>query len=120
MLSNPSPKGFYGEGQASSYLEKNGYKIIERNWHTKYAEIDIVALDGDCLVIVEVKSRFGSNFDTPEEAMTTWKIHSLTRAAELYKLKHPDLPDYMRIDFVGITFKNGDIVDINLIKNITG
>jgi putative endonuclease len=120
MPSKNSPKGFVGEGQASIFLQKQGYKIIERNWHKQYAEIDIVALDGDCLVIVEVKSRFGSKFDTPEEAMTPWKIRTLIRAAELYHLFHPELPDYMRIDFVGVTFKNGDVVDINLIKNITG
>ncbi len=120
MPSGPSPKGRHGEEQAALFLQKQGYKILERNWHTRYAEIDIVALDGDCLVFVEVKSRFGSDFDRPEEAMTQWKVNSVIRSASLYKAAHPELPDYMRIDFVGIVFRNGDIVDINLIKNITG
>ena len=120
ISSKPSPKGFQGEEYAAHFLQKQGYKIIERNWHKRYAELDIVALDGDCLVFVEVKSRFGEQFDKPEEAMTPWKIKALTRAAYMYKAAHPELPDFMRMDFVGITYKNGEVVDINLIKNITG
>jgi putative endonuclease len=119
-LPNHSPKGRFGEETAAAYLKTQGYSILERNWHKQYAELDIVALDGDCLVFVEVKSRFGSDFDRPEEAMTPWKIRTLMRAAELYKLYHPDLPDFMRIDFVGIVFKNNNPIEINLIKNITG
>ena len=120
ISSNPSPKGFRGEEEASRYLQKHGYKIIERNWHKRYAELDIIALDGDCLVFVEVKSRFGEEFDKPEEAMTPWKIKALTRAAYIYKSQHPELPEFMRMDFIGLTYKNGVLVDVNLIKNITG
>lgn len=120
MLSKPSPKGFQGEEYAAQFLQKQGYKIIERNWHKRYAELDIVAIDRDCLVFVEVKARFGTEFDKPEEAMTPWKLTALTRAAYMYKAAHPELPEYMRMDFVGLTYKNGEVVDVNLIKNITG
>lgn len=120
MSSKPSPKGFQGESYAANYLQQLGYKIIERNWHKRYAELDIIALDRDCLVFIEVKSRFGEQYDKPEEAMTLWKIKALTRAAYMYKSEHPELPDFMRMDFIGLTYKNGEVTDINLIKNITG
>src|SRR3989344_9506439 len=115
-----SPKGKSGETEAAKFLARHGYRIIDRNWIRQYAEIDIVAREGECLVFVEVKTRSSDEFGKPEEAMTPWKIKTLIRAAELYKSLNPDAPDQMRIDFVGVTYKNDKIVDINLIKNITG
>lgn len=113
-------KGDAGEEIAASYLSKNGYVLIERNWHTRYAEIDIIAKDGTCLVIVEVKTRYDDCYGPPEEAMTAHKIATLERAAYLYSSRHPDLPSYLRIDFVGIDVRENKVTRINHIKNITG
>ena len=85
---------------AAEYLCEKGYHIIERNWHTRYAEIDIVATGtAICLVIVEVKTRYDDQYGTPESAMTQHKIATLKRSAYLYSSQHPELPSYMRIDF---------------------
>jgi len=89
------------------------------NWHSRYAEIDIVALEGDTLVFVEVKTRFDDSHGSPEESITPHKIATLTRAAYLYSSRHPELPDRLRIDFVGIDYRDGIVQRINHIPNIT-
>ena len=89
------------------------------NWHQRWAEIDIVAVDHDTLVIVEVKTRYSHEHGLPEESITPHKLHSLERSALLYKQQHPELPDALRIDFVGIDFSQGTDPQINLIKNIS-
>lgn len=119
--------GKLGEQIASEYLQKQGYKIIETNFYKRWGEIDIVAIDPlaskgqDVLVITEVKTRMEFDRISPEESMTTWKIRTLKRTALFYKNLHPELPQLMRIDFVGIVL-NSELkpIKINLIKNITG
>lgn len=119
--------GKLGEQIASEYLQKQGYKIIETNFYKRWGEIDIVTIDPlaskgqDVLVIVEVKTRMEGDRITPEESMTTWKIRTLKRTALFYKNLHPELPQLMRIDFVGVRL-NSELkpTKINLIKNITG
>lgn len=113
--------GFLGEELASKYIASKGLKIIERNFTKRYGEIDIVALDGNTLVFVEVKTRLGNKFGTPEEAVTPQKLRSLTRSAHYYKLLHPRLPCAMRIDVVGILLSAIESVEkITLYKNVTG
>ena len=104
---------------AAQHLQQNGYKILETNWHHRWAEIDIVALDSDTLAIVEVKTRYSHEHGLPEESITPHKLHTLERSALLYKQQHPELPDALRIDFVGIDFSYGGVPRINLIKNIS-
>jgi|SRR3989344_3724620 len=111
--------GSKGEEIACSYLREQGYRILEKNWKKSFGEIDIIALDGDFLVFIEVKSREEDLFEKPEEAMTVWKIRKVARAGEGYKNLHPELPDALRVDFIGITFKNGAVKNINLIKNVS-
>lgn len=119
MSKNFLPKGKKGEDIAVSYLRSLKYQILDRNWKKRYGEIDIVALDGDTLVFVEVKTREESDENRPEEAMSPWKIRKLIQTAEHYKILHPELPDALRIDFVGVTLKEGRAKEINLIKSIT-
>ena len=81
---NNKEKGALGENLAAQYLEKLGYKILERNWHfSRTGEIDIIALDRDALVFVEVKSRKSTAFGHPFEAIDEKKynqVHSIARA----------------------------------------
>lgn len=114
---NPTAKK--GEDVACEYLKKNGYKIIERNFRKRYGEIDVVALDRGTLVFVEVKTRRSSEYGSPLEAITPWKLRSLVRSAQYYKLTHPKLPDLLRIDAVSVTLTNGKLY-IELMKNISG
>lgn len=119
--------GRLGEKIASEYLSREGYKILEMNFQKRWGEIDIVALDPSAgsgqvtLVFVEVKTRMKGDFISPEESISSHKISSLKKSAYFYKAKHPELPEALRIDFVGIEMNNNLKPErINLIKNITG
>lgn len=115
---NKTTFGKYGEDLAVSFLRKQGYKIIERNFRIRGGEIDIVAVDGRTLVYVEVKTRTSHQFGLPEESVTAHKIKFLERAAKFYRnnRKNLNLPMLERIDVVTVDSTDGD-VQINLIKN---
>lgn len=83
-LHNTIEVGKIGEELAKKFLEKQGYKIIEQNYKTKYAEIDLVAQNKKCLVFVEVRTKIGENFGTPEETINKKKIRKLRRNATAY------------------------------------
>lgn len=113
--------GKKGEDLAVTYLKGHGYKIIEQNFQKRYGEIDIVAKDGNTLVFIEVKTRSSSQFGSPLEAITPWKMKALTRSAYFYKNLHPDLPESLRIDVVSVLLSPSGVVEkIELVKNITG
>jgi putative endonuclease len=79
--------GVSGEAEASKYLEKSGYSIIDVNVRPfpgmRRGEIDIVAWDGEVLCIVEVKTRLSRRFDA-SDAITVTKRRQLTRLAKAY------------------------------------
>lgn len=99
--------GKQGEEIASQYLESKGYSILARNWRNIHKEIDIVAKDGDTLVIVEVKTRHCNTFGEPYEAVTPQKQKLLTSAADSY-IQQFNMDCDTRFDIVSITMtKNG-------------
>lgn len=110
--------GRVGEDLAASYLQKCGYRILQRNFRSKFGEIDIVAQDKNTLVFVEVKTRYSHEYGYPEEAVTTSKIRSIIKTAHYYKLKHTKTPGLMRIDVVAIDMLD-NTKSIRHIKNIT-
>lgn len=99
-------KGNFGEDLAISYLKKQKYDILERNFRLRNGEIDIIALDKSSkehvLTFVEVKTRSSDEYGLAREAINTWKLQALQRTALFYKQFHTDLPDLMRIDLVAI------------------
>lgn len=115
---NPTAK--FGEDLATKFLQRKGFKILERNFGIRYGEIDIIALDykENSLVFIEVKTRTSNNFGTPLESITSRKIDSLVKTAQFYKLTHPLLPENLRIDAISVNlFKDKD-PKIEHIKNI--
>jgi putative endonuclease len=94
--------GLLGEQLAKDFLKKKGYRILETNFRCRSGEIDIITLDRDCLVFVEVRTKFSLDFGTPEESITHSKIGHLTRSAEYYRQSHEKLPELWRIDAVVI------------------
>lgn len=80
--------GQNGENEAVEILRRMGFFILERNYYTKYGELDIVAEDGAYLVFVEVKSRKAGCFGTGLESITRTKRMHLTKAAALYLARH--------------------------------
>ena len=73
--------GRYGEEVAAAHLVAAGLTIVARNWRCRDGEVDIVALDGDVLVMCEVKTRRGVGFGTPLDAVTPAKAARLRRLA---------------------------------------
>ncbi len=76
--------GRTGERLASKHLEKAGYQIIERNYRTRSGEIDLIAMDGEILVFIEVKTRSSNRFGDPLEAVTPAKCRQIARVALEY------------------------------------
>jgi putative endonuclease len=110
--------GEMGERWARKYLEQNGYRIRETNYRCREGEIDIVAQDEDCLVFVEVRTKTGAAFGSPEESVTTAKQEKLVSVAMSYLQAHDDLPSEWRIDVVAIEVSlKGRVVRTELIRN---
>jgi len=76
-MSQHNEVGKIGEEIARKYLEEKGYKIIEQNYKTKYAEIDLVATKDKVLSFVEVRTKVGEFFGTPEETINHKKMRKL-------------------------------------------
>ena len=94
--------GRWGEQLAAQYLESHGYKVLDRNWRCLRGEIDLVAEEGDVLVFVEVKTRRGRDYGTPEEALTKYKAKRLLELGQRYMLER-DLEDVeWRVDLVAV------------------
>lgn len=135
-----NPIGKKGEDLAVEYLKKKGYKIVERNYHGRQGEIDIIAICSETnpsthkvypevtervrsgnkvLVFVEVKTRTSSQFGTPLESIRSSKLSAIEITAQLYKSQHPKLPDAMRIDAVAVELdQNKKPAKIEHIENI--
>src|SRR5262245_6163655 len=95
--------GNWGEEEALKYLQKLGYKILERNWRYKHLEVDIIALDQNTLVIVEVKTRKSSDYGAPEAFVSKTKQQHLVRAANFY-LEKRDFHHACRFDVISIVY----------------
>ena len=119
-----NPLARFGEDQAYSYLQKHGYEVIERNFRKSYGEIDIVAIDSSLpekvLAFIEVKTRTSNTFGSPLEAIGYFKLRSLIKTAQYYKMTHRNLPESLRIDAVAVILNGKAVENIELLKNISG
>jgi putative endonuclease len=107
--------GRSGEDRAAKHLAKQGYAILERNYTAPQGELDLIAMDGDTLVFVEVKTRRGNAYGAPELAVDQRKQERMVKAALGY-LKHKKLHQMpCRFDVVAISGADGDRVE--LIRN---
>jgi len=81
--------GAIGEQTAAVYLIANGAEIVERNWHCRFGELDIVAADAQYLIFAEVKTRAENSLVSGEEAVDLRKQQKLRNAAEMYLQQNP-------------------------------
>lgn len=115
-----NPIAVLGEDAACEYLVKKGYKILERNFRKGYGEIDIIALQNKTLVFVEVKSRTNESYGTPFDAISPSKMNQIKKCAEFYKyILHPELPDDIRIDAIGVIIKENKLFSVTHLTNIS-
>ncbi len=82
--------GGKGERLAAKYLKKRGYKIVEKNYRTKFAEADIIAENKDFLVFVEVKTRTSELYGRPADAVGYKKREKYIQTAEYFLLTNPE------------------------------
>ena len=113
--------GAFGERLAAAHLEAKGYRILERNYRRREGEIDIVAVTGDCLVFVEVRTRRGEARGSAVESVSPAKGARLATLAEAYCQERPDLPPNRRIDVVAVELSPaGRLLSIDHVENAIG
>lgn len=91
--------GYAGEDRAADHLQRLGYVLLARNFTVRGGELDIVALDGECLVFVEVKQRRRSS---PEDALSAKKAARLRKAASAYRRANDAEDMAFRFDLIAI------------------
>jgi putative endonuclease len=94
--------GRYGEKVAVDHLERAGLVVLARNWRCRGGELDVVALDGGCVVGVEVKTRRSLAFGHPVEAVTRAKAARLRRLLVEWLRSQDQHFDDVRIDVVAV------------------
>ncbi|MFC5471996.1 YraN family protein [Cohnella suwonensis] len=106
--------GRAGEEAAAASLIAKGYTLVDRNWRCRSGEIDLIALDGNALVFVEVRSRTNpTRFGTAVESVTPRKRRQVRELAAVYLKSRPDLPRSARFDVVAVTFeRDGSIREL--------
>ncbi len=105
MVSPTTRKGARGEQLAGEYLQKEGYRILERNYRCRRGEIDIIADEGGVICIVEVRSRESSGCGDPLESVNHPKRSRIIYAARRYLAARGLTERDIRFDVVGITYQ---------------
>jgi putative endonuclease len=103
------------ESMAEKYLREQGYKIIKRNYRTKFGEIDIIAKDKETIVFVEVKARRSKSYN-PKEAVTNSKKRKISMVASYYLKSTRQINARARFDVVSIGSGNNPEA-VEIVKN---
>ena len=110
--------GQRGEQLAADKLVSLGYKIVERNFRCPVGEIDLVTKLGELWVFVEVRTRRGAGFGSPEESVTLRKKNHLIAAAQTYLQDRTLLDVNWRIDFVAVELSGkGELLRVDVVEN---
>ena len=114
-----SSKGKQGENIACHYLKKQGLKIIDKNFHSRFGEIDIILKDKDTVVFTEVRYRKNKDYGGPLESITPQKQDKIRKTALIYLQKNNGNMN-MRFDVLAICGENLEQtsqLEIEWIKN---
>lgn len=110
--------GRRGEDLAAGYLEAQGIRVVDRNWRCSGGEIDIVAFDGDSLVIAEVKTRRSLAFGHPFEAVGAEKLARLHRLASAWCRDHELRMPLRRVDVIAVLDDGAGEASIEHLKGV--
>ncbi|HEY2267477.1 MAG TPA: YraN family protein [Streptosporangiaceae bacterium] len=110
--------GREGEQAAADYLTERGFRILDRNWRCADGEIDIVAVERHSLVVCEVKTRSGTRYGTPLEAVGRAKRNRLRRLAILWLNAHGVRFDQIRIDVLGLLYEGSGGFTIEHVRGV--
>jgi len=109
-MSDPRPRlGRLGEQLAAEHLLRRGFQIVERNYRTRWGELDIVAFDGRTLAFCEVKTRRASTLGgSPLDSVRALKRSQVRKMAGRWLIERTDRPyaDSVRFDAIGVTLDN--------------
>ena len=118
--------GEVGESLALEYLLKKGFELVSRNYSTRFGEIDLIMRDKGVLVFVEVKTKKGLDFGTPEEMFTRGKYEQVKRMATMYlasqgtSLQNLENTAGCRIDMVAVVLDaQNEPVSVKHYANVT-
>jgi len=109
--------GQIGEEAAISFLEKQGYKIVEQNFRNQLGEIDIIANDGDTICFIEVKTRNSDIFGSPFESVTVAKQRKIARVALSYLKVTGKHDEKARFDVIAVFVEGERCQNVEIIKN---
>ena len=109
--------GNLGEELAVNYLSEKGYKVIERNWRFRHAEVDIIAEMNGRLHFFEIKTRSSDMYGHPEESISKKKMVNLRNAAEEYQYLHPEWK-YVQFNVLAIKMFFDQPVEIMLFEDV--
>jgi len=107
--------GDFGEKLAFKYLEKQGFKVLEKNFRCRFGEIDIIAKEKNVFSFIEVKTITKGSTESPVDTITPTKIKHIQRCAELYLANVKEEYD-CRFDVVAIECTNGKF-EVELIRD---
>lgn len=112
--------GDAGERLAERRVGELGWSVIDRKWRVRGGEIDLIALDGDVLVFIEVKTRRGAARGAAEEAIDDAKSERLLMLGEQYVSDHPEHLDRIwRVDLIAITVgPSGSVQRVSHLRNV--
>lgn len=110
--------GAHGESAAAEFLHRNGYRVIQRNYRSKWGEIDIVCRRGSTVVFVEVKTKKGNLYGSPWEMVSSWKARQVQKMGETWCREY-GWTGLCRVDAVGVVLgHDGDVEKIDHWENI--
>jgi putative endonuclease len=99
--------GSRSERAAARYLRRLGYRVVARNWSRPLGELDIVAVDGECIVFVEVRSTEQESTERPAASVTSEKQRRLTQLALAFLQEHGLLGRTARFDVLTVSWPPG-------------
>lgn len=111
--------GKQGEKAAADFLIQNGYTLLETNYRTRTAEVDIIAKENDCICFVEVKTRTSLQKGLPRESVHHAKQQKLISGATFYLKENHLFNQQVRFDVVEILIRDQHM-EVSLIKNAFG
>lgn len=117
MLNKRQRLGQGGEQYVAEYLEKKGYRIVDKNYRCKLGEIDIIARDGEELVFIEVKTRSGLSHGSPAAAVDLRKQRQISRTAQWYLAERTLFDSPARFDVISVLFDDTRQLTIEHISN---
>ena len=108
----------WGEAQAARYLAAQGCTIVAVNWRCPAGEVDLVVIENGCLAFVEVRTRRGEAYGSPEESITARKLAHMAAVAETYVYEHKWEGNW-RLDVVAIQVRGKDAPTIEWYRGVS-